>query len=59
LREPSEQKLTPLPIMTRATCMCKSLDLIHRSMSDFAVHRTAAIIGEAGSILVSPLQLAK
>jgi hypothetical protein len=31
--------------------MCKSLDLIHRSMSDFAIHRTANIIDEAGSIL--------
>jgi hypothetical protein len=30
---------------------CKSLNLIHRSMSDFALHRTADMIGEAESIL--------
>jgi hypothetical protein len=29
----------------------KSLDLIHRSLSDFAIHLTARIIGEAESIL--------
>ncbi len=30
---------------------CRSLDLIHRAMSDFAIHRTADIIGEAESLL--------
>jgi hypothetical protein len=30
---------------------CKRLDLIHRSLSDFAIHLTAGIIGEAESIL--------
>jgi hypothetical protein len=30
---------------------CKRLDLIHRSMSDFAIHLTAYIVGEAASIL--------
>ena len=30
---------------------CKSLDLIHRSMSDYAIHRTASMIGETASIL--------
>jgi hypothetical protein len=29
---------------------CKSRDLIHRSMSDFAIH-PASMIGEAGAIL--------
>ncbi len=31
--------------------MCKSLDLIHRPMSDSAILLTANIIGEAGSTL--------
>src|SRR5271166_5711276 len=31
--------------------ICKSLDLILRSVSDSAIHLTASIIGEAGSIL--------
>ena len=30
---------------------CKGLDLIHRSTSDYAIHLTAEIIGEADSIL--------
>jgi hypothetical protein len=30
---------------------CKGLDLIHRTKSDFAIHLTASIIGEAESIL--------
>jgi hypothetical protein len=30
---------------------CKSLDLIHRATSDYAIHLTAEIIGEAGSVL--------
>jgi hypothetical protein len=30
---------------------CESRDLIHRSMSDFAIHLTASMIGEAGAIL--------
>jgi hypothetical protein len=30
--------------------VCKSLDLIPRSMSDFAIHLTAGIIGEAESV---------
>jgi hypothetical protein len=29
---------------------CKSLDLIHRSLSDFAIHLTVGIIGEAKSM---------
>ncbi len=29
----------------------QSVDLIHGSASDFAIHRTASIIGEAGAIL--------
>jgi hypothetical protein len=28
--------------------ICKSLDLINRSMSDFSIHLTASIIGEGG-----------
>jgi hypothetical protein len=39
--------LYPLPEIL----LCKSLDLIHRSVSDSAIHLTASIIGEAGSIL--------
>src|SRR5271166_2455690 len=35
----------------RAKVKCKSLDLILRSVSDSAIHLTASIIGEAGSIL--------
>ena len=31
--------------------ICKNLDLIHRSMSDYAIHLTAEIIGEADSVL--------
>ena len=31
--------------------ICKSLDLTHRSLSDFAIHLTADIIGEAESML--------
>ncbi len=31
--------------------MCKNLDLTSRKMSDFAIHRTADIIGEADSLL--------
>ena len=31
---------------------CKSLDLILRTMSDFAIHPTANIIGEADSDVV-------
>jgi hypothetical protein len=31
--------------------ICKSLGLIHRSMSDFAIHLTASIIGEEYSML--------
>jgi hypothetical protein len=34
-----------------AAVSCEGLDLIHRSMSDFAIHPTARIIGEADSIL--------
>jgi hypothetical protein len=30
---------------------CTSLDLIHRSMSDYVIHSTAGIIGEVDSIL--------
>ena len=30
---------------------CKSLDLIHRTMSDFAIHLTADIIGDADPLL--------
>jgi hypothetical protein len=30
---------------------CESLDLIHRTMSDFAIHLTADIIGEADPVL--------
>jgi hypothetical protein len=30
---------------------CKSVDLIHRSLSDFAIHLTVGIIGEAKSML--------
>ncbi len=30
---------------------CTSLDLIHRSMSDWAIHSTAGIIGEVDSML--------
>ena len=30
---------------------CKSLDLMHRTMSDFAIHLTADIIGEADPFL--------
>ncbi len=31
--------------------MCKNLDLTHRTMSDFAVHLTADIIGETDPFL--------
>jgi len=34
-----------------ASFMCKSLGLIHRTMSDFAIHLTAEIIGEAAPLL--------
>jgi len=30
---------------------CNSLDFTHRTMSDFAIHLTADIIGEADSLL--------
>jgi hypothetical protein len=31
--------------------MCESLDLIHRTISDAAIHRTADIIGETDLLL--------
>jgi hypothetical protein len=30
---------------------CKSLDIVYPAISDFAIHRTVAIMGEADSIL--------
>jgi hypothetical protein len=42
-----------------ATFMCKSLDLINRSMSDFSIHLTASIIGEGGIDLVKDASFAR
>jgi hypothetical protein len=38
-------------LSTKRTINCKSLDLFHRSLSDFAIHFTAGITGEAAAIL--------
>ncbi len=42
-------------LRNKAVCIdemiCKSLDLTHRTMSDFAIHPTAEITGEADSPL--------
>ena len=49
-RGPRSPDPDALPENKANTPICRSLDLIHRSMSDFAIHRTASIIGKTGSI---------
>src|ERR1700730_2751590 len=44
-------KLLIIAILFPQLLICNGLDLIHRSMSDFALHPTGGIIGEADSIL--------
>jgi hypothetical protein len=48
---PTGEKGSRSRSLIRRPIIRKSLNLIHRSISDFAIHRTASIIGEAESIL--------